>query len=70
MSFNDHFIGFEKEEKFHKIWVEARTECLTLKTRTVKKIIEEANSAFTVDLHKDRKCARKLCYIGFCSIQL
>ncbi|MDD3151158.1 MAG: hypothetical protein PHV68_10060 [Candidatus Gastranaerophilales bacterium] len=58
----NHSDGFEKEEKFFELFVMARQDCPTLKTRTFKKILAELNPEFMANLFEIRPCVRKLRY--------
>lgn len=57
-----HSDGFEKEEKFFDLFVMARQDCPTLKSRTFKKILTELNPEFMEGLFERRPCVRKLRY--------
>lgn len=64
MFFNDHYIGFEKEEYYSKVFAEVRRDCPSLKPRTFRKIVKAINPDFAAGLSEPRKCVRKLRYVG------
>ena len=60
----NHYEGFEKEERFHLILSQALDDCPTIKARTVKRIIHHVAPDFLEGLFSPRPCVRKLRYVG------
>ncbi len=61
---NAHYVGFEKEEKFHEILRQARSQCSVIMARTIKTIILHVNEEFMDGLFEIRPCVRRLRYVG------